>query len=242
MVLKVSGTWLVKGSPEAIVKQGQILGSGAEIQARSPKSRDSLTIILRDGSSVVRNCPEKCEPVLLPSSAPQQPSFFADLMGALSTLIGRNSGRYTTGTFSREATGPRDSVLLLQGGTADFTPALSGMASERYELKLLPVGSSTVVATLPLYLGATGKVIPVPSRDPQKAALQPGLYEARMERQGYSIWVLLAEQKDYVRLQKAFSEAVQLTDTWAGVADESRQIFLRAELDYLASEAKGIGQ
>jgi hypothetical protein len=236
-VLDVTGTWVLAGGPGNPLKLGQALTPGSAIMAKNPASNAAIAVMLRDGQVLGRKCSQQtcAQPLVIPSDIVPTSSIFADVSDWLSRIT--NDPKRYIGTMAR-GDQPKDAVILIQDGKADFAPALGNLDSEVFRLTLTPIGSSSKARSI-LRLrvkwdGKSGQSI-------DSTTLMPGLYEARFEDKNDSVWVLLAENKEYAGFERAFDQAVKQTEEWKDVSKQARMAFWRAELDRLASGNLSLG-
>lgn len=231
-VLQITNTWVLGNRSESPLKLGEALAPGSTITAKNPNSNATIVVMLRDGKILGRKCSQQtcAQPLAIPSDIVPTSSVFADVRDWLSR-IAKDPTRYI-GTMAR-GDEPRDAVILLHDGKADFASVLGNLHSETFRLTLTPMGASSnqhsILHIRVKWDGKSGQSI-----DP--ISILPGLYEAKFEGKSYSVWVLLAADNEYDAFHRSFSQAVETTEGWQDISKQTRMAYWRAELDRLASQ------
>jgi hypothetical protein len=225
-VLDITNTWVLANGSGSPLKLGGALAPGSTIIAKNPTSTAAIVVMLRDGKILGRKCSQQtcAQPLVIPSDITPTSSIFADVRDWVSR-IAKDPKRYI-GTMAR-GDQPRDAVILLHDGKADFAPTLGNLDPEVFRLTLTSMGASSNQRSIShIRVKWDGKL----GQSIDSTTLMPGLYEARFEGKNYSVWVLLARSNEYPDFERS------LTEEWKDVSKQTRMVYWRAELDRLASQ------
>ena len=244
-VVGIVGDW---SGQTKFAKTALPLGFGSEVSSDytiiGSTRGGSILITSRSGNRSYRffqRCEKlPCKYLFKDENKPvEDPSFWARLGEAVMPLI-RGHGEVYIAAVSRDwGQELREAVVRLEGGEADISPALSGLDTGPYYLRLQPMGSPVPVGNVAALTWTPGSPAKVPA-----AGAAPGLYKLVLtnavgEPSGTESWILLAAPPLYARLSGEFEQAVQATAGWAREMDpDAARPILRAYLRSLAADLR----
>ena len=246
-VLDIYGKWQLQGVPLKRLNMGDSLPAEGVIRALSPENRDHyITILLMDGRTQTHACnsPSGCsQPVQLPKTWHKQPKSFS-IVEAVKRLFSDQPCRYIS-IISRSNV-LQNGVVELQAGKLDLRPVFQGMRQGFYLVLFEAYAEDD----------QEGGELPEPVKyewNPERPLplvagnLKPGLYNVELlnpytdvqEPLGINSWVIVTPPGEYAKTQKAFYEAVKLSQKWGkAVRPEAARAFLQAYLASLAGHEK----
>jgi hypothetical protein len=216
-----------------------------------PADGDSITVVDLNGDLILKvrcqnkQClacspnPEACQDPIpaLPGAKPT-PSLLNTVMHSVMELVKGKPARYSVHRVRGQAL--TDAVVRLDQGRVDLAPVFTNQKKGRYKVRFAAAESG----------GRTWKTDPVsvewdPARDSAVAVsgLESGLYSLVLLESESSdgspvdTWVLVASPDDYPKIASAFADISEQTAKWGtSVRRDTAQGFLRASLDYLATQ------
>jgi hypothetical protein len=256
-VLEVEGAWTVSGQP---IKAGQALAGGSLVTNPQANDFDRIVITNPDGALLLlAECRNKqcspcvksgdCKGMLVPLPSTPAPSSRTSesttsmVFRVVSDMIWSKPEKYVFARVRGESL--NDAVLHLNSGRIDLAPALSDIERGMYGVRFrtLPVekrpSAEWVSETVSLNWD------PAKPADVLVPGLRPGLYQIVLTRPGspgdagaMSAWVLVADA-DFSKLGADFKSATSTASSWSdSVAPETTKAYLRASLEYLASQVQ----
>jgi len=247
-VLDVNGDWYLTNNAEMSLKKGSALPAGISIKARWPKDVTHFIVIADRNGRIIekRYCRDQgaCDrPIQLPQVENQR-SLTARLLDAVMGLWGSEAPKYKTFGSRSGARGLRESVAVLREGRIDLKDAFAGFREGEYRIRfVVPADQSNRVVLGPVAVTLAGGGSAPVTAD----SLTPGLYEVQTldpETQqpleiGTEAWVLVTTPGDFPALSAQFNDALTITKSWGDQVKVTTVCsFLRAYLDYLASQSK----
>jgi hypothetical protein len=143
-------------------------------------------------------------------------------------------------TLSRGGDGePQEAVLPMRGKQAEVGPALRGMGSGKWTVRLVPI---QLVAT-ESGLGAPAVVCQFanPATSCEAPVSGAGLYKLEVhagDSEARTVLVLVAANADFRSMNETFLEARRVADSWgSGTHPDARHYFLSASLAELNRNA-----
>lgn len=139
-----------------------------------------------------------------------------------------------------------DAVVLAKNGAVDLQPVFSGIDRGRYWLRLQPVdiaeestATTSFEAAFPWDPSSPMTLTLGPIKSPLQELLLLRRSGEMMYPTGQSAWILICPSSSYVSAERAFREAISLTQEWAAQVDSSaRTIFLRAYLGHISAQCR----
>ena len=248
-VLEKQGTWQLAGGTTDLA-EGTRLPARGRLVNKTPTDGDRISVVNLNGDLIVRircksgTCAacssnsDACYDPIAPLPEPKPaPSMLGTMLHSVMELVNGKPDRYSV----HRVRGPAplsDAVLQLDRGRLDLAPAFAYQKSGRYRIQFLSIGDRRrksdpfSVDWHPARSNATA----VPGLERGLHALL--LFDAD-DASGSPLmdaWVLLTNPDEYSRVASAFKAASDQTAKWGtSITPDTKQRFLRAHLDYLAS-------
>ncbi len=251
-VLEKQGTWQIKDEPKDLA-EGQRLAAGGQLVNASPKDGDWITVVNLNGELIVRirctsgTCKacsgesDACyDPIPALPASKQAPSLVGTVLESVMELVSGKPDRYSVHRVRGHALS--DAVLRVDQGRLDLGPVFATQESGRYRIQFLSIGDRRWKSD-PVSFDwdpTRGHPTAVPGLDRGLHALV--LFDAD-DASGSPLmeaWVLITNPEEYPKVASAFKAASDQTAKWGtSVTPDTKQRFLRANLDYLANQPAG---
>jgi hypothetical protein len=221
---KMTGHWvLVSRDIGREVKKRDPVFPGDRIQAKLPVAGASITIVLSSGTTQTVDCKQKaddqrktdpCETVIV-DDLPASRSVLERILAAATKLLFEEEAQPTV-TMARSAFGPQPTVLALDQGQVDLTPALGQVPDGSYFAGISPEGkaASQADSLVPITI-APGSTPRITVREAHRGLYRLSLFaNDGKENLGQPTLVLVADAHEAQTLREVFDRARANTMTW----------------------------
>jgi hypothetical protein len=243
VIISLTGDWKLDGATvvfgQRLPAQGCLFGSEGSVVLQSEKKGGSPQPFICEKPSRDSSCTghqsSRCAVPLDPRNWRASGGGLGNIWDAVSHLFTGEPDKYMVAASRGMEPGLVDTVVALQNGGVDLSPAFRELPAGQYWVRLETVnGSKPAGGILELrFVPQHATVVP-------GAAIRTGLYRLILvdksgEPAGSDSWTLISPPEKYSSTSQAFQLAVQRSSTWPDAMDPSAvRALLRAYLESLA--------